>query len=129
MVVSPKPEGAGVIRQRCYQFRLRPTPQQESLFRQWAGCRRLVWNHFLQRRKEHYHATGKRLSYNALCKELTLLKQQPDFAFLNDCDAQALQQVLKDLCTAYVNFFAGRAKFPHRKSTMWCVWKTSVCLP
>ena len=105
-----------MIRQRCYQFRLRPTPQQECLFRQWAGCRRLVWNHFLQRRKEHYHFTGKRLSYTALCKELTRLKQQPDFAFLNDCDAQALQQVLKDLSTAYVNFFAGRAKFPHRKS-------------
>ena len=45
--------------------------------------------------QEHYHATGKRLSYPALCKELTHLKQQPEFAFPNGYDAQALQQVLK----------------------------------
>jgi putative transposase len=51
-----------------------------------------------------------------MCQELTLLKQHPDFAFLNDCDSQALQQVLKDLCTAYTHFFAGRARFPRRKS-------------
>src|SRR5437016_1069867 len=105
-----------MIRQRCYQFRIRPTPQQERIFRQWAGCRRLVWNHFLQRRKDFYEATGQSLSYAAMCKELTLLKQHPDFAFLNACDSQALQQVLKDLCTAYVNFFEGRAKFPRPKS-------------
>src|SRR5260370_33416717 len=102
--------------QRCYKFRLRPTPEQECLFRQWAGCRRLVWNYFLQRRKDFYRQTGKTLSYARMCQELTLLKQHPDFAFLNDCDSQALQQVLKDLCTAYTHFFAGRARFPRRKS-------------
>src|SRR5690348_11917447 len=102
--------------QRCYKFRLRPAPEQEQVFRQWAGCRRLVWNHFLQRRQDHYRETGKSLSYAALSKELTALKQQPDSAFLADCNSQALQQVLKDLCAAYRNFFEGRARFPRRKS-------------
>jgi putative transposase len=105
-----------VIRQRCYRFRLRPTPEQERQFRQWAGCRRLVWNYFRERRQAYYQETGKTLSFEDMCKELTALKQHPDFTFLADCDSQALQQVLRDLCRAYVNFFEKRAKFPKRKS-------------
>ena len=105
-----------MIRQRCYQFRIRPSAEQESLFRQMAGCRRLIWNYFLARRQDHYQQTGKTLSFTEMCQELTLLKQQPDFAFLNECDSQALQQVLRDLCRAFVNFFEKRAKYPRRKS-------------
>jgi len=81
-----------------------------------AGCRRLVWNHFLQRRKDHYQETGKTLSVGEMSRELALLKQHPDFIFLNECDSQALQQVLRDLHTAFVNFFEKRAEFPRRKS-------------
>src|SRR5258708_5297112 len=102
--------------QRCFKYRLRPTPEQEQQFRQWAGCRRLVWNYFRARRQAHYKATKKSLAFQTMCQELTLLKQQPDFAFLNDCDSQALQQVLRDLCTAYTNFLEGRANVPRRKS-------------
>jgi putative transposase len=105
-----------VIRQRCYQFRLRPTPEQEQQFRQWAGCRRLVWNTFRERRQAYYQETGKTLSFEEMCQELTALKQHPDLTFLADCDSQALQQVLRDLCRAYHNFFEGRARFPRRKS-------------
>src|SRR5215472_10457960 len=104
------------VSQCSYQFRIRPTLEQEHLFVQWAGCRRLVWNHFRERRQAYYRETGKSLSYTAMCKQLTALKQQPAFAFLNDCDSQALQQVLKDLCSAYVNFFEGCARYPRRKS-------------
>jgi putative transposase len=101
---------------KCYRYRLNPTPEQQRQFRQWAGCRRVVWNYFLQRRQEYYQTTGKTLSYVDMAKELTLLKQEPEFAFLADCDSQALQQVLKDLDRAYVHFFEKRARFPKRKS-------------
>src|SRR5690348_12953350 len=101
---------------RGYTYRLHPTSEQAHLFVQWAGCRRLVWNHFLERRQQHYRQTGQTLSYAALCRELTVLKQQPEFAFLNECDSQALQQGLKDLCTAYTRFFEKHARFPKRKS-------------
>ena len=105
-----------MIRQRCYKFRIRPNAEQERLFRQMAGCRRLVWNYFLERRKDYYQETGKTLSFAQMCQELTLLKQHPDFVFLKECDSQALQQVLRDLHTAFVNFFEKRAKYPKRKS-------------
>jgi putative transposase len=101
---------------RCLQYRLNPTAEQERQFRQWAGRRRLVWNHFLKRRIDNYKATGKTLTHRAMAEELTRLKQDPDFAFLQACDSQALQQVLKDLDRAYVNFFQKRARFPKRKS-------------
>jgi putative transposase len=102
--------------QRGYRFRLDPTPSQEKSFRQFAGCRRYVWNWGLERKRVVYQASGQRLSYGDLCRELTALKQQPGTAFLNGCDSQALQQTLRDLDRAFSNFFAGRARYPKLKS-------------
>jgi putative transposase len=102
--------------QRCYRFRLDPTPAQEQSFRQFAGCRRFVWNWALERKRAVYQAAGKSLSYGELAAELVQLKQQPETAFLQACDSQALQQSLRDLERAFGNFFAGRARFPRRKS-------------
>jgi putative transposase len=102
--------------QRCYRFRLAPTPKQEQGLRQFAGCRRFVWNWALERKQAVYQATGQSLSYGELAAELVQLKQQPQTAFLRECDSQALQQTLRDLERAFLSFFAGRARFPKRKS-------------
>jgi putative transposase len=102
--------------QRCYRFRLDPTRQQEQVFRQFAGCRRFVWNWALERKRIAYQESGENISYNQLAAELVTLKQQPDTAFLTECDSQALQQTLRDLDRAFVNFFEKRAAYPKRKS-------------
>jgi putative transposase len=102
--------------QRCYRFRLDPTAQQAQAFRQFAGCRRWVWNWALARKQAVYQATGARLSALFLMAELVQLKRQPDTAFLKDCDSQALQQTLRDLDRAFKNFFEKRAGKPSRKS-------------
>jgi putative transposase len=102
--------------QRCYRFRLEPTAQQEQAFRQFAGCRRWVWNWALARKRAVYQATGASLPTIDLMAELVSLKQQPKTAFLKECDSQALQQTLRDLDRAFVNFFAGRARFPKPKT-------------
>lgn len=90
---------------KCYQYRIYPTPEQEERFRQFSGCRRVVWNWALARRIEHYKQTGKSLSFEDQCKELTLLKQQQEYDYLQEADSQALQQVLRDLNQAFQNFF------------------------
>ena len=90
---------------RCYRFRLDPTPEQEQAFRRFAGCRRFVWNWALARKKETYQSAGRAVSYGELAAELVVLKRQPDTQFLQECDAQALQQTLLDLDCAFVNFF------------------------
>src|SRR6266568_8060386 len=101
---------------RCYRFRLEPTPQQEQAFRQFAGCRRFLWNWALERKCLAYRASGESIGSNQLAAELVSLKQQPETAFLKECDSQALQQALRDLDRAFVNFFAGRARFPKPKT-------------
>jgi putative transposase len=101
---------------RCYKYRLYPTNDQQTTLAQWAGCRRYIWNWALRAKQVHYQATGKALPYAALAAELTQLKRQPDHLWLRECAAQALQQVLIDLETAFANFFAKRAKYPRFKS-------------
>src|SRR6266852_6395034 len=101
---------------RCYRFRLDPTPEPEQAFRMFAGCRRFVWNWALARQHETYKATGRSLSYRELASELVELKRKPETAFLQACDAQALQQTLRYLDRAFVNFFEQRACPPKRKS-------------
>ena len=102
--------------QKAFRYRLRPTPVQEGLFRQFAGARRWVWNWALERRQEHYKATGKSLSLTALCAELAQLKQQPATAWLREMDSQALQQAIRDLDLAFRAFFEKRARFPRFKA-------------
>ena len=101
---------------KCYKFRLKPTPEQESIFVQWAGCRRFAWNWALAKRKDAYATTGKGLTYNTLAAELVKLKNEPDTEFLKECQSQVLQQTLMDLDKAFKGFFEKRARFPKFKS-------------
>jgi putative transposase len=102
--------------QKALRYRLLPTSEQEGVFCQWAGARRWVYNRFLARRIDHYKATGKTLSYNELAGELTVLKRQPETAWLREVHSQALQQALRDLDRAFAAFFARRSRFPRFKA-------------
>lgn len=82
----------------------------------FAGARRWVWNWALGRRKEHYAATRKTLSVGRLLSELTVLKHQPETAWLQEAHAQSLQQAIRDLDRAYSNWFAGHTSQPTFKS-------------
>jgi len=101
---------------KAYRFRMRPTKAQEQALNRMAGARRWVWNWALGRRREHYKTFGKTLSYKALAAELTALKTRVETAWLKEADSQALQQVIMDVCQAFVNFFENRARFPKFKS-------------
>jgi putative transposase len=70
----------------------------------------------LRRWKDHYEATGESIGLEQLSDELTALKRQPETAWLREADSQALQQALKDLHRAFVNFFEKRARYPRFKS-------------
>lgn len=102
--------------QKAYRYRLLPTPEQEGQFRQFAGARRWVYNYALARRLAYYKATGKRLSVTELCAEVAHLKHQPETAWLREMDSQSLQQAIRDLDRAFVNFFEKRARFPRFKA-------------
>jgi putative transposase len=100
---------------RAYKYRIYPNSQQrDKLSQQFGGCR-FVYNYFLRRRIDTYAETGKGLTYHDTALQLTELKKQTDYNWLKDMDSQAAQQALRDLDTAYSNFFNKRAKFPNFK--------------
>ncbi len=101
---------------KAYKVRLYPTPQQEQRLLRTIGACRFVWNHFLAERKAAYLERGESMNYHATAKALTLLKRQPELAWLDDIQTHPLQQSLRALEAAYKNFFEKRAAYPRFKS-------------
>jgi putative transposase len=101
---------------KVFRFRMEPNGAQREALSRMAGARRFVWNWALAQRKARYLETSKGLPAAELSNRLTALKQQPETAWLQAVDSQAMQQVLADLQRAYRNFFEKRARFPRFKS-------------
>ena len=97
------------------RFRAYPTKRQENLINQTLGCCRLIFNKGLALR-ENAFKQGDKADYKATSSMLTSLKKQGEFSFLKEVDSIALQQSLRDLDTAYKNFFQHRADKPVFKS-------------
>ena len=100
---------------RAYRFRFYPTPEQETLLAQTFGCVRVVYNHMLRLRSDAWEQRQERMGYNDTSAALTLLKKQPEYAWLNDVSSVPLQQALRHLQTAFGNFFAKRGRYPQFK--------------
>jgi putative transposase len=110
----PKKEHMGNMCVRGLKYKLKPTSEQETLFRQFSGVCRLIYNLALEQRRDWYRhyqrCTDKKLNYGAQARELTDLRAEYDFIAAVSQTCQ--QQALRDLDTAYGNFFAGRADYP-----------------
>lgn len=101
--------------QKGVKFRAYPNKEQQNLINQTFGCCRLIYNKFLAMRDEAYE-NGLKVGYSQTSAMLTELKKNADFAFLKEVDSIALQQSLRDLDRAFVNFFQKRASHPTFKS-------------
>ena len=109
-----------------YKFRIYPTRHQENLIQRTFGCVRFVFNRFLSMRIGAYKERGESMNYYACSNALTPLKKELEW--LREVDATALQSSLRDLDTAFQNFFRGlkqgkrvgypkfKSKHDHRKS-------------
>lgn len=101
---------------RAYKYRIYPNKEQKKLLAKTFGSTRFVYNYFLNMRIKEYRIEYKSVSYSRCSEELTKLKQDEDYSWLNEVDSTALQSAIKNLDTAYKNFFSGKAKFPKFKS-------------
>lgn len=104
---------------KAYKFRIYPNKAQEELIQKTFGCVRFVYNYFLADRKEVYETSKESRTMFQQCKALTALKQEHEW--LQEPDKNALQYALRDLNTAYQNFFRNVKKgvnpgFPKFKS-------------
>ncbi|MCQ8834921.1 RNA-guided endonuclease InsQ/TnpB family protein [Streptomyces malaysiensis] len=90
-----------------YRFRLYPNgPQQAALARAF-GCARVVFNDALRIRKDAHEAGKPYPKIGDLSKQvITEAKKAPERTWLGEVSAVVLQQSLRDLDTAYSNFFA-----------------------
>src|SRR6266581_3359 len=98
------------MQKRAYKYRFYPTDEQKKILAQTFGCCRFVYNWGLSTRKTAYFQHGKSLYYNDLAALLPALKEQ--YPWLRDTSSVPLQQALRHLDRAFVNFFEGRAEYP-----------------
>ena len=98
------------------KVRLYPNQEQQIALAKNFCCCRFVWNHYLNKTNTLYEETGKGLSYCDMAKNLTQLKKLDDYSWLKEATAAALQQALKNLESAFKNFFEKRARFPKFKN-------------
>jgi len=97
---------------RAYRFRFYPTLEQEEILAKTFGCARFVYNHMLRLRTDAWYQRQERIGYHETSAALTQLKKQPEFAWLNEVSSVPVQQALRHLHTAFVNFFGKRTQYP-----------------
>ena len=75
-----------------------------------------MFNYFLNARISQYRESKKSDNYLKQASLLTLLKRQEATLWLKEVNSQALQAALRNLDTAFQNFFRGIARYPRFKS-------------
>ena len=99
---------------RAIKYELNPTNTQKDAIKQTCGCCRLVYNTMLDRKISAYKENGTTISAKELINQLPKLKSEKDF--LKEVPSQSLQQAIRNLDTAYTNFFRkGGSGFPKFK--------------
>lgn len=101
---------------KAYKYRIYPTLEQEIILRKTLGSCRFVYNWALEQRREAWVTQKKSISYGATSKGLTEMKDSPEKAWLNEVSSVCLQQSLRNLDVAFVNFFKKRSGYPVFKS-------------
>ena len=98
---------------KSFKVRIYPTKEQRVLLEKTFGVSRFVYNHFLKLKQYLYQEFKIKITYNHTSKMLTELKRQKPW--LRVPDKWALGNALRDLDSAYQNFYNGRGKYPKFK--------------
>lgn len=99
---------------KAFKFEIIPNGEQLRKMNQFCGCSRFVYNKALAYQNEQYQQDKSfKFSYTKLANLLPEWKSE--FVWLKGCNAQVLQQSLKDLEKAFRNFFNKQSDFPKFK--------------
>lgn len=99
-----------------YKFRIYPNEKQRIFLANVFGCCRLVYNYFLNEKKQQYEKSKTSDSLNEQSGKLTVLRKTDGFEFLNDVPLQCLQQSLRNMHVAYENFYKHKSRYPRFKN-------------
>ena len=99
---------------KAFKFEIMPNGNQIRRIKQFCGCSRFVFNRALAWQNEQYEQDNSfKFSYTKIANLLPQWKKE--LVWLKECHSQVLQQSLKDLESAFKNFFQKRADFPKFK--------------
>lgn len=101
---------------------LKPNNKQRTRLYQFAGAARYIYNWTIDKEKEQYekHLKDSKekgfIKDDVLRKELTQMKKQKEYAWLNDIASDVTRQAVKDACNAFMNYFRKIAEYPLYKT-------------
>lgn len=95
---------------RAYKFRLYPNTAQAQMLGRHFGTARYVFNWGLEQKSRAYSERQEKLSCFVLMNRLPELKAE--LTWLSEVNAQSLQMALRNLDTAFTNFFKKNADYP-----------------
>ena len=102
---------------RAVKIRLYPSSTQAIQYNKLLGCYRVVYNQCLNRKIETYKNNGTSENLTTLGHYVhhELLKDD-NFIWLREQNTKVLKQAVKDMLSAYNNFFKRHSGFPKFKS-------------
>ena len=100
---------------RSYKVRIYPTKEQEILMNKHIDCCRFIWNYMLALNLEREELGLYPLSKFGMSGEITLLKKQPQYQWLNEVSRPSLDIICGDLAEAYERFFCKISRKPKFK--------------
>ena len=105
---------------RAYKYRIYPTEEQKVLLAKTFGCCRFVYNWALNLKIEAYKQEKKSIGNVELTNRMKR-ELKTEHEWLGEVNSQALQSALRNLDTAYKNFFrdthaVGFPRFKIRKN-------------
>ena len=94
---------------KAYKFRLYPTNDQRGVINRILGCKRFVYNYYL-----NYLKDNNGINRFDLHKDLPKLKEENEF--LKEVDSTVLCSAVDDLCKAFNDYYAKRKGYPKFKN-------------
>ena len=102
---------------RAVKIRLYPNKEQATMINKLLGCYRVVYNQCLSRKIKSYEENKVSENLSTLGKFIhhELLKDD-NFIWLREQNTKVLKQAVKDMLSAYKNFFERHTGYPKFKS-------------
>lgn len=97
---------------RAYKYRFYPTDEQAQVLARTFGATRYVYNRALAERSRAYTQEQKKVTYAESARWVAQWRGSDTTPWLADVASVPLQQAVRQLQTAYVNFWAKRAAYP-----------------
>lgn len=103
------------------RLRLIPNKEQEKWLQNNAGVARFIYNWSLNYKIEQYKNFDISVGQKEIMREVIDMKHKPEFEWLQEYNSETVKHAVKDMLTAYKNFFQrGNKGFPKFKKRGKC---------